>query len=102
VETVATTADGIAELWDAIVTHRGYLDRNGHLAARRAKRAREEAVRIAKGRFERALDAVIRGPDNGDLLDALKNRQMDPEEAADRLVAAVALELRDEQDPGAD
>jgi LAO/AO transport system kinase len=102
VETVATTADGIAELWDAIVTHRGYLDRNGHLAARRAKRAREEAVRIAKGRFERALDAVIRGPDNGDLLDALKNRQMDPDEAADRLVAAVALELRDEQDPGAD
>ena len=101
VETVATTADGVAELWDAITTHRGYLDRNGHLAARRAKRAREEAVRIAKGRFERALGAVIRGPDNGDLLDALKNGQMDPEEAADRLVAAVALELRDGQGPGA-
>ena len=102
VETVATTADGVAALWDASAAHRGYLERDGHLAARRAERAGQEAVRIAKGRLERALGAVIRGPDKSDLLDALKDRQMDPEEAADRLVAAVARELRDGQDQGAD
>jgi LAO/AO transport system kinase len=102
VETVATTADGVAALWDAIAAHRGHLERDGHLAARRAERAGQEAVRIAKGRLERALGAVIRGPDKSDLLDALKDRQMDPEEAADRLVAAVARELRDGQDQGAD
>jgi len=58
-------------------------------------------VRIAKGRFERRLSR--RGDpraDQRDLLDALKNGQMDPRRRQTGVVAAVALELRDGQGRG--
>ena len=40
VETVAPTGEGITELWNAIASHRGYLERDGRLEVRRAERAR--------------------------------------------------------------
>ncbi|MGO9581949.1 MAG: methylmalonyl Co-A mutase-associated GTPase MeaB [Acidimicrobiales bacterium] len=93
VETVASTGEGIAELWEAIASHREHLERGGELTSRRAERAREEAVRIARGRFEAALDATVAGSANSELLAALRSRRTDPDEAADRLVEAVAHEL---------
>lgn len=99
VETVATTGDGVAELWDAITSHRHYLEQGGHLASRRAKRAKEETVRIARRRLDTALGAALRGAANAEVLAALSDKRMDPDEAADRLVSAVALELRDATGP---
>ena len=99
VETVASTGDGIAGLWDAIASHREHLENLGELERRRAQRAGEEAVRIAGGRFARAVEAAAGEPVNADLLAALKERRIDPEEAAGRLVEAVAREIAGAAEP---
>ncbi|MGD0945267.1 MAG: methylmalonyl Co-A mutase-associated GTPase MeaB [Acidimicrobiales bacterium] len=97
VETVASTGEGIGELWEAMASHREHLERRGELTSRRAERAREEALRIARGRFETALGAAVAASANSELLEALRSRRMDPDEAADRLVEAVARQLTGEQ-----
>ena len=99
VETVASTGDGIAGLWDAIASHREHLENLGELERRRVQRAGEEAVRIAGGRFARAVEAAAGEPANADLLAALKERRIDPEEAAGRLVEAVAREIAAAAEP---
>jgi len=102
VETVATRGDGVAELWEAITSHRDYLEQGGHLVSRRAERAQAETVRIARRRLDAALGAALRGTANTEVLAALRSRKMDPDEAADRLVAAVASELRGAAGPPPD
>ena len=82
VETVASTGEGVPELWDAIASHRDHLERRGELEVRRAERAGEEAVRIAEGRFETALGEVAAAPENVHVLAALRERTIDPEQAA--------------------
>ena len=99
VETVASTGEGVAELWDAIASHREHLEHRGELAPRRAERARQEALRIAKGRFETALDAAVTGSANTGLLTALRERRVDPDQAAGQLVEEVARELTGESGP---
>src|SRR5690606_19732858 len=46
VSTVATQAEGAAELWDAIAQHRAHLEADGRLDERRARRLRAEVDRI--------------------------------------------------------
>ncbi len=99
VKTVASTGEGVTELWDAITSHREHLEHRGELEVRRAERARDEALRIAKGLFERALGAAVAGSANADLLTALREKRMDPDQAAGRLVAEVARELGGESGP---
>ncbi|MGA3214800.1 MAG: methylmalonyl Co-A mutase-associated GTPase MeaB [Acidimicrobiales bacterium] len=98
VETVALTGKGVAELWEAVASHRDYLERQGKLVPRRAARARDETVRIAQGRFQAALAATLDDASNAELLEALKSRRIDPAEAATRLIEAAVLELTN--DPG--
>jgi len=93
VETVASSGKGVAELWDAIASHREHITERGELVTRRAERAREETLRIARARFEIVLGAAMAGPANSDLLAALRSRQIDPDTAADQLVRTVAREL---------
>jgi len=99
VRTVASAGEGIAELWDAIASHRKHLESRGQLEVRRAERARDEALRIAKGRFENALGAAVAGSASAALLTALRERRTDPEQAAGRLVEEVARELGGEPGP---
>jgi LAO/AO transport system kinase len=99
VRTVASTGEGVAELWDAIASHRKHLEGRGQLEVRRAERARDEALKIAKRRFENALGAAVAGSANAGLLTALRERRTDPEQAAGRLVEEVARELGGEPGP---
>ena len=99
VRTVASAGEGIAELWDAIASHRTHLESRGQLEVRRAERARDEALKIAKRRFENALGAAVAGSANAGLLTALRERRTDPEQAAGRLVEEVARELGGEPGP---
>ncbi|MGD0285317.1 MAG: methylmalonyl Co-A mutase-associated GTPase MeaB [Acidimicrobiales bacterium] len=99
VRTVASTGEGVAELWDAIASHRKRLEGRGQLEVRRAERARDEALKIAKRRFENALGAAVAGSANAGLLTALRERRTDPEQAAGRLVEEVARELGGEPGP---
>ena len=59
VKTVASSGEGIAELWDAVASHRAYLERGGALELRHAEHAREQALRIAMGRFDTALRVAV-------------------------------------------
>ena len=92
-KTVASSGEGVAALFDAIASHRAHLQGRGELEAGRAERARDEALRIAKGRFEMALGATVGGPADAALLTALRDKLLDPGQAADRLVAQVAADL---------
>lgn len=102
-ETVGSTGEGVPELWDAISSHRAHLEGSGRLALRRAERVGKETQRLAMGRFAVALDAASGSSDHRELFDALRERQVDPDDAAARLVLDVARRLLDEQPgPGPD
>jgi putative protein kinase ArgK-like GTPase of G3E family len=80
-------------LWDAISSHRAYLESDGMLKKRRAERARQESVRIARGRFEAAIAAAVSSSGDDGLLGDLEDKRIDPEVAADRLVEKVSSAL---------
>lgn len=92
-KTMASSAEGVAELFDAIASHRAHLEARGQLELRRAERARDEARRIAEGRLERALGTAVNRPANAGLLTELRDKQLDPGQVADRLVEQVAGDL---------
>jgi len=99
VSTVASSGDGVPELWDAIASHREYLERGGELDRRRAQRASQEALRIAEGRFGKALGEAAAAPANAEVLAALRAREIDPDQAAALLLDEVAREIAGRSHP---
>lgn len=89
VRTVASRAEGVDELVEALDGHRHHLEESGRLARRRRERAehtvRELALRDVRERFSDLGD--------GGLLDSLAekvgNRDLDPYAAADQLLDAL-------------
>jgi LAO/AO transport system kinase len=114
VETVASSGDGIHDLWEAICSHRSYLEEEGRLARRRASRMAEEMERLTGDTFGHLLSAVLgrvppktAGLDGSlapvaealeagrSLVERLSAHELDPPAAADelfRLVARLAQE----------
>lgn len=87
VKTVGSRGDGIDELWDAIGSHRRFLESDGRLARRREQRVREELHSIVVGRlYERARD-VCTGPRFEEAAAAVLSRELDPYAAAEGLLA---------------
>jgi LAO/AO transport system kinase len=89
VSTVATTRDGIAELWDAVVRHREHATESGRLAERRAFRAREELREIVAQRLREKAREVCTGDRWNELSDSVVAHKVDPWSAADEMLAAV-------------
>jgi LAO/AO transport system kinase len=87
VRTVATTGDGVDELWDAVGRHRVHLEADGRLARRRRDRLAAELRAIVAERLARRADAICAGPDFDALVDAVAARTKDPYDAADALLA---------------
>lgn len=85
VQTVATESQGIDELWDAVSSHRGYLESSGELARKRRSRISKEITDIA---VERVRARVLE--DAKSSLDALvsrvERRELDPYAAAESLM----------------
>lgn len=84
---IATTGKGVQDVLAAMTDHRRHLDATGGLAARRQSRWRREIVRIAETRLRALyLDGAVAAT-----LDTLVERvaagELDPHEAADRLLA---------------
>jgi LAO/AO transport system kinase len=86
VETVATEGHGIDALWDAIDSHRSYLDAEGRLAARRAGRLRDEIRSLVVARLGEHAGVVCTGPGFDALLDRVAARDVDPYAAAETLL----------------
>jgi GTPase len=90
VRTVATTGEGIEELYDAIVNHRAHLVASGQAEVRRRTRLREELRALVAARLYSRVDAVCSGEQFDAMLDEIEARTRDPYSAADSLLQASA------------
>jgi LAO/AO transport system kinase len=86
VRTVATTGDGVGELFDAVVAHRAHLESSGEGAARRNARLREELRALVAARTAEAAAARCTGPAFDALVADVADRKRDPYSAADELM----------------
>ncbi len=86
VRTVATTGEGVAELWAAIGEHRTHLESDGAVARRRRDRLADELrAMVAEGLLARA-GAVATGDRFEALVDEVASRERDPYAAVDALL----------------
>jgi LAO/AO transport system kinase len=88
--TEAITDDGVRALWDKLVEHRAFLERDGRLEERRRKNLAGEVFAVAAGRAKRHLEeAVTENPDLRRLLDAVQRRELDPLTAVREIMVTV-------------
>lgn len=88
VETVATEAKGVEQLWEEIGRHQGHLAADGSLERQRRLRLEREFRAVLGARIEREVGRIL---DSGgpDLVEDVVEHRLDPYEAADRLLAAL-------------
>ncbi|MBV8980755.1 MAG: methylmalonyl Co-A mutase-associated GTPase MeaB [Acidimicrobiia bacterium] len=86
VMTVASSGEGIDDLWTAITDHRAFLSEHGLLEKRRAQRLAEELRHVVSQRVEQAAHERCQGPDFDRLLHEVVERRLDPYAAARRLL----------------
>jgi LAO/AO transport system kinase len=86
IDTTATTGDGVAELWSAVAAHRVHLESTGELATRRTDRLAHELRRVLLARSAARIDEVARREEFTSAVKALAAGEVDPYQAADRLL----------------
>jgi LAO/AO transport system kinase len=94
VSTVATTDEGTDELWSAVRRHKSYLGDSGLLEQRRDQRLLDELRRVLSSRIERAVRSGEGGAIYEEVRRALLDREMDPYEASEKLLASVDLTVK--------
>jgi LAO/AO transport system kinase len=87
VKTVASRGEGLEELWEAIGSHRAWLEADGRLAARRTKRIRDELRAIVVERLYERAGAVCAGDRFDELAASVEAREVDPYTAAESLLS---------------
>ena len=79
VETEALRGEGVDELWEAVLDHRAFLERDGGLDARRRENIEHEVVAVAVAQARRRLDEALGGdPELQAMLDEVHARRLDP------------------------
>jgi LAO/AO transport system kinase len=91
-ETVATTGEGVAELWQAVGGHRKFLREAGLLDEGRRQRLRREFRNVLRARIEKEIDRLDSGRRLAELEEAVAQYRLDPYTAADELMADVTDE----------
>ncbi len=86
VETVASTGDGVDELWATIREHRTHLIDRGSLITQRRHRLEREFRQILLGRLSEQIDGVLAGGAVEDISQAMVDGTIDPYVAADRVL----------------
>jgi LAO/AO transport system kinase len=92
VETVASSGDGVDELWTAIADHRAHLTSSGALEMSRRERLAREFHQILLARMEERIGALEADDGTAGVLADLSDGSLDPYEAADRLLGALLPE----------
>jgi LAO/AO transport system kinase len=90
VETVATESKGVDDLWDAVLTHRAFLEVDGRLDHRREARLRDELRAIVHERLRADVGELCSGDRFDELVERVVARELDPHSAADALLAERA------------
>jgi LAO/AO transport system kinase len=86
VETTATEGKGIDDLWDAVLSHRGFLETDGRLDRRREARLRDELRAIVHERLRADVETLCSGDRFEELVARVAARDLDPHTAADMLL----------------
>lgn len=89
VHTIATTGDGVVELWAAISQHRAWATSSGVLEKRRARRVDEELREIVARRVEQQAWDACSGPEFDRLRASVLDRSLDPYAAAEEIIAGL-------------
>jgi LAO/AO transport system kinase len=86
IDTVASTGQGLEELWNEISRHRAHLASSGILEQRRADRMGHELRRVLLARSALVIDDLASGEEFASAVKALAAGELDPYQAADRLM----------------
>ncbi|MDQ1382300.1 MAG: GTPase [Actinomycetota bacterium] len=86
VRTVATTGEGVDELFDAIAAHRAHLEATGDADARRRTRLREELRGLVAAELLERASQLCSGPRFEKIVDEVVERTRDPYTAMDELL----------------
>jgi LAO/AO transport system kinase len=86
VDTIASKGDGIDDLWGEIARHRAHLQQGGHLEQRRTERVAHELRRVMMARSKVTIEEVAAGEEFSRAVKAVVSGELDPYEAADRLM----------------
>jgi LAO/AO transport system kinase len=89
VDTVASTGDGVEELWKTVGQHQAHLASSGELDRRRAERRDEELRRIVIETLNERTEHVWQSAGLEPLRQALTERTIDPWAAAEQILARV-------------
>jgi LAO/AO transport system kinase len=84
--TVATTGESVAEVWDAVMTHRSHADASGELDRRRRFRLGEELREIVARRLEQRAREVCTDARWDEIVDRVGAGDVDPWSAADEML----------------
>ena len=85
-KTIASNGEGVDELWSAIERHGAYLSDSGEYAARRRQRAERGLSLVLEGGISQQVDKLRASEAYTQLVDAIESGQVDPYEAAERLI----------------
>jgi LAO/AO transport system kinase len=83
---VASTGDGIDELWAAVGDHRAHLASSGDLDRRREHRLLDELRQVTVSKIEQQVKTAESGERWDRVKAALLKRELDPYEAAEKLL----------------
>jgi LAO/AO transport system kinase len=86
IDTIASSGEGVAELWGEVARHRSHLIQSGVLERRRADRLAHELRRVLVARSEVKIDELAAGEEFASAVKALAAGELDPYQAADRLI----------------
>jgi LAO/AO transport system kinase len=86
VDTVASTGEGLAELWSEIARHRAHLRASGMLEQRRVDRMAHELRRVLLARSAVIVDELASGEEFASAFKAFAAGELDPYQAADHLM----------------
>ena len=89
VETVATSGQGVDQLWAEIGRHQQHLVSGGGLERRRRRRLEREFRAVLAARVELDVEEMLRGGEVKGLVDEVVDHRLDPYAAADRALAVV-------------
>lgn len=89
IETVATSGQGVEELWAAVGRHRSHLVRSGLLVERRNARLEGALRRVVAASLAQRLEALLDDPATATLRKGLRSGAVDPYDAADQLMVRL-------------
>jgi LAO/AO transport system kinase len=85
-QAVATTGEGVEEIWAAVARHRAHLAASGALEERRAARLTQELRRVLMALVLERVEQVAAGEGFAEALQAVVEGRLDPYRAAERLL----------------